>query len=347
MSPASLPAIAQSSAAEPTADAPDVTEILITLDDGATEDAQTGPVSQTSEPLFEPLTPAPTEFPLAEQAPVEPWLQTAPEPQSPSADADLTDENVIIVTARPKPPKSDPLQQVNVESFQIIQGVDRAVVGPVALEYKSIVPEPVRDGFRNFISNLGEPVVFLNYLLQLKPGKALETLGRFTINSTVGLAGLVDVAKRPPINLPNRSNGFANTLGYYGVKPGLFLFLPLVGPTTLRDAIGGGLDLFVLPFSIGKPFNQLAFTLPGGIISSLDSRAEYNEQLTKLREESADPYAAVRQFYLQKREAEIEALHGRFPDEIDPVARLDAPEASPTAPTLNYGNVLEGTPVDD
>src|SRR3546814_2571466 len=96
-------------------------------------------------------------------------------------------------------------------------------------------------------------------LLQFKIGKALETVGRFAINSTIGAAGVFDVAKKAPINLPYRSNGFANTLGFYGVEPGPYFFLPLVGPTTLRDMVGDGIDLLVLPVSVGKPFNQTAY----------------------------------------------------------------------------------------
>lgn len=268
------------------------------------------------------------------QSPINPAASTAP------WDSEQTDANTIIVTARPRAPKIDPLQELNVDSFEVIQSVDEAIVGPAALQYKKTIPEPVRDGLRNFISNLGEPVVFLNYLLQLKPGKAVETLGRFALNTTVGIGGLIDVAKRPPFNLPNRSNGFANTLGYYGVKPGPFLFLPLVGPTTLRDVFGGGLDLFVLPFSVGKPFNQLAYTLPGSIVSSLDSRAEYDQQLVKLREESGDFYTATRAFYLQKRQNEINELRGIMPQETEPNPIIITPEDStinPTrAPLLDY-----------
>ncbi|MFX6258432.1 MlaA family lipoprotein, partial [Acinetobacter baumannii] len=88
-------------------------------------------------------------------------------------------------------------------------------------------PVPVRSGIRNFLYNLREPIVFVNFLLQHKAGKAAETLGRFVVNSTVGVGGLFDMAKRRPIHLPRRPNGFADTLGFYGVKPGPFLFLPL------------------------------------------------------------------------------------------------------------------------
>jgi phospholipid-binding lipoprotein MlaA len=151
-------------------------------------------------------------------------------------------------------------------------------------------------------------VVFANYLLQLKPGKAAETAGRFAVNTTIGVAGLVDMAKRKPFNLPRRPNGFAYTLGYYGVKPGPFIFLPFLGPTTLRDAIGGLVDRAVVPGIGGPPFNQPAYAVPATGLGVLDRRAEFDEDLQRIRA-SDDPYVARREFYLRKRQREIDALH--------------------------------------
>jgi phospholipid-binding lipoprotein MlaA len=219
----------------------------------------------------------------------------------PGADA----EEEIVVLGRTR--RGDPLEPLNAQSFAATQAVDEAVMGPVARAYKNSVPRPIRDGLRNFLANLREPVVAANYLLQLKPGKTIETLGRFALNSTAGAAGLVDVAKRRPFNLPRRRNGFANTLGYYGVKPGPFFFMPLIGPTTLRDLVGNGIDQFASPLGMIKPFNRPAFTIPVAGLSALDFRAEFDEQLTTLRA-TADPYASVRKHYLTGREAEIDAL---------------------------------------
>ncbi len=252
-----------------------------------------------------PLDPAGNPQPVPADDPLLPVDPNAADPA-----LDQADGNEIVVTARPRAPKSDPLQALNAETFGAIQNVDDAVVGPVAKAYEKALPSPVRTGLINFLSNLGEPVNFLNYLLQLKPGKAMETLGRFAINSTIGVAGFVDVAKKPPFNLPRRINGFANTLGYYGVEQGAFLFLPLIGPTTIRDMFGRVVDLSVLPFAVGKPFNQLAYTLPSGVITSLDIRAQQDEQLQELRDTN-DPYAATRELYLKKRQAEIDALRGK------------------------------------
>ncbi len=263
-----------------------------------------------------PLEPVPLEPTAPPPAFDEPLLPVDPLGSDAESVADPADGNEIVVTARPRPPKSDPLQELNADTFGVIQDVDQAVVGPVALAYEDAVPSPIRSGLSNFLSNLGEPIVFLNYLLQLKPGKAVETLGRFAINSTIGIGGLVDVAKRPPFNLPKRNNGFANTLGYYGVEPGPFLFLPLIGPTTVRDLFGRVVDLSVLPVAVGKPFNQLVYTLPAGIITSLDIRAEQDEQIQKLRD-SNDPYTATRELYLQQRQAEIDALRGKAPEKSE------------------------------
>ena len=230
--------------------------------------------------------------------------------------------NDIIVTGR-KETAGDPLRAVNAESFAVTQKVDDAVIGPVARTYKNNVPSPIRRGIHNFLYNLREPIVFLNFLLQLKPGKAAETVGRFAINTTIGVAGVLDMAKRKPFHLPRRSNGFANTLGYYGVKNGPFLFLPIVGPTTVRDLFGGAIDRLILPVGVGHPFNSTSYTIPAGILGALDHRSEFDQTLKDLHDNSPDPYAATRSFYLNRRQAEIDHLHGRV--EGDPAGMSGPP----------------------
>ena len=228
----------------------------------------------------------------------------------------------IVVTGR-KETAGDPLRAVNAESFAVTQKVDDAVIGPVARTYKKTVPSPIRRGIHNFLYNLREPIVFLNFLLQFKPGKAAETVGRFAINTTIGVAGVLDMAKRKPFHLPRRSNGFANTLGYYGVKNGPFLFLPIVGPTTIRDLLGGAVDRLILPVGVGHPFNSTSYTVPAGILGALDHRSEFDQTLKDLHDNSPDPYAATRSFYLNRRQAEIDHLHGRV--EGDPAGMSGPP----------------------
>lgn len=215
-----------------------------------------------------------------------------------------------IVVSGERTPAQDPMQAVNQASYDAVQAVDGAVIAPIAMEYQKAIPRPIRTGLRNFLVNLTEPIVALNFLLQLKPGKAFETLGRFAINSTIGVAGLIDVAKQKPFNLPYRRNGFAYTLGYYGVGNGPYMFLPLVGPTTLRDVIGLGLDRFLMPFAVGGPLRHPAYVYGGFVVRSLDDRVE-NDALFKRIDEESNPYASYREFYLKTRQSEIDALKGK------------------------------------
>jgi len=250
--------------------------------------------------------------------------------------------NEIVITGRAEP-AGDPLRAINAEAFSVTQKVDDAVIGPVARSYKKTVPSPIRKGIHNFLYNLREPIVFLNFMLQLKPGKAMETVGRFAINSTIGAAGLVDVAKRKPFRLPRRSNGFANTLGYYGVKNGAFLFLPIVGPTTVRDLFGGAIDRLVLPVSVGSPFTSLTYSVPAGALGALDHRSEFDKTLKDLHKNSPDPYAASRAFYLNRRQAEIDLLKGKTTG--DPTGMSGPPPSvSPFVPSDLEPQTPEQTP---
>ena len=241
--------------------------------------------------------------------------ETVVAPTKPTAAIDIAspaaiDRNTIIVTARQGPPRGDPVAVVNEVSFVAVQAVDEAFVAPIAYGYQKGLPEPIRDGIHNALNNLDEPIVLLNFLLQLKIGKAVETVGRFTINSTVGVAGLFDVAEKKPFKLPRRSNGLADTLGYYGVGSGPYLFLPLIGSTTLRDVVGRIADLSLLPAAVGKPFTNPLVSVSKGVLSSIDDRVENDEILTRIQQ-SGNPYAAMREYYLKRRQAEIDVLRGK------------------------------------
>jgi phospholipid-binding lipoprotein MlaA len=250
----------------------------------------------------------------------------AAELRDPLADPAQVQADAAVPATPPAPGATrhypgDPLEGFNRTMFGVHQKLDKAIYRPAAMGYKHAIPKPVRSGIRNFFVNLTEPIVFLNYLLQLKPGKAAETLGRFAINSTIGFGGVLDVAKRAPVSLPHRQNSFGNTLARYGVGPGPYVFLPFVGPMTLRDLLGGPIDGAVLPVAIGKPFNRLEYQVPTAILQGLDLRAEADPELRALFDGAVDPYATLRSAYLQNRAAEIEEL--RHP------AHSAAPTASP------------------
>ncbi len=251
---------------------------------------------------------------------------------------------IAAVPQRPTPavrPRGDPLQGFNRTMFGLHEGLDKALYRPAAMGYKTVVPKPVRSGIRNILSNLAEPIVFLNFLLQAKPGKAVETLGRFVTNSTLGIGGLFDVAKSKDINLPHRSNSFGSTLALWGVGPGPYLFLPFMGPTTLRDLAGGPVDGAVLPVTIGRPFSTWQYQLATGASGGLDRRAEADPELKALFADAVDRYATLRSVWLQNRAAEIAELRGHAkkqqegaPDELgDPLTDPGASDATDPTPS--------------
>ncbi len=265
----------------------------------------------------------------------------APTPDAPSLDQ-IEQEQTAIVVSGERTPKQDPMQAINQVSYDAVQAVDDAVIAPIAMVYEDVLPKPVRTGLRNVLRNLTEPVVALNFLLQLKPGKAAETLGRFALNSTVGAAGLIDVAKAKPFNLPYRRNGFAWTFGYHGIGPGPYMFLPLVGPTTLRDVIGLTIDRFLMPFAVGGPLRSPAFVTSSFVIRSLDERVENDELFKRIREES-NPYASYRELYLKTRQAEIDALKGKA--DYQQEGTIVLPELTRTAPPVMPEPVAGAEPV--
>lgn len=243
----------------------------------------------------------------------------------------------------------DPLEGANKVSFEVLESVDKKLVDPIMKGYRKDIPGPIRQGLHNFFFNLTEPVNALNYVLQLHPGKAFKTVERFGINSTIGVGGLVDVAKRKPLHIYYRPNGFANTMGYWGIGPGPYMFLPLIGATSLRDLIGALMDQAALPTVVGKPFNNYYYVVSAGTITELDYRLDIDAGVERVRK-TGNPYVSYRQAYFKSRFEEIEALHGRgplakgelgqppfvrplFPDDIAPVpAPVAPPAATSSAP---------------
>lgn len=217
-------------------------------------------------------------------------------------------EGEIVVSSHARHSRGDPLSGANAASFSAAQAVDKAVLEPVAKAYEHILPAPARDGVHNVLYNLREPVIAGNFLLQHKVGKAGETVARLAINSTLGLGGLFDIARRKPFHLPHRPNGFANTMGFYGVGPGPYMFLPLLGSTTVRDLAGTVVDRATLPAMFGHALRNPAFTVPVMVLSTLDHRVASEERIIRLRESPLDLYVATREDYLRRRRVEIAAL---------------------------------------
>lgn len=235
-------------------------------------------------------------------------IAPAATPQTPPPPRDKSE---IVVSGEHKMQKIDPVEGVNKVTFQTIESVDKALIGPVMHVYRDGVPNPIRQGLHNFFFNLTEPVNALNHVLQLHPGRALKTMARFGINSTIGVAGVLDVAKKKPFNIHYRPNGFGNTFGYWGIGPGPYLFLPLIGPTSVRDLIGSLMDEAALPLVV-KPLKNYYYVTASGVITELDYRVDIDAGVERVRKTS-NVYASYRQAYFRSRFEEIEALHGRGP----------------------------------
>ena len=136
---------------------------------------------------------------------------------------------------------SDPFEKMNRSTFERNMRFNHSVIYPAAKAYHNVVPEPVRNSIDNFVSNLDEPFVFANDLLQLRLEAATTTVGRFAINSTVGVGGLFDVATKQ--KLPQQSGDFGQTLYVWGMRNSPYLVLPVIGPTNVRDLIGTTVEL--------------------------------------------------------------------------------------------------------
>lgn len=275
------------------------------------QESQTTPaLAAPVDPVQPPASaPAPT---IAAGATTNAPLAPLPAPPATTALHHEDPESITVSTRLPGA-RIDPFKGLNVVTFKTVQVVDDALISPLAKGYRAIMPTPIRDGLHNVIYNLREPFIAANFLLQLKPGKSAETLGRFALNSTVGLAGLFDVARRKPFRLPHRSNSFSNTLGYYGVGTGPYMYLPLIGPTTLRDLTGRVADRMVLPFALGGTSIPVEVTVPVVVVGVMDRRLVDDERVALLRNGKPDPYTATREDYLKRRKAEITALKANKP----------------------------------
>lgn len=207
-------------------------------------------------------------------------------------------------------PANDPLQGINRISFDLSWTIDKLVIRPAAMVYRTVVPKPARDGIHNALQNFQEPMVFLNDLLQLRPGRAIRTLARFLINSTIGIGGLFDIARREPFHLEHHNNSFGSTLGYYGVKPGPYIYFPILGPTTLRD-MADNAQGYVWPGAAGKPLDRGDVGTGMMIAGGLDQRDRNDAELKAMFSDAIDRYASFRENFLQDRAGEIARLRAR------------------------------------
>lgn len=233
----------------------------------------------------------------------------------------------------------DPWRRFNRRSFAASRFLDRAIIGPVARVYRRVTPGPLRRGLGNAVANLREPATVVNGVLQGRPKVSVKAAARFVANSTVGVLGLFDVAGRG--GLKREPADFGQTLGRYGVGAGPYLYVPVIGPTTLRDGLGSVVGLLGDPVSLATGGPATDFALGRGVVRGLDARAEGDETLQTIMTQSTDPYATIQSGYLQNRAAFIREATGA--EEILPDFESSEPPVDP-APAVEPQPQAEPTP---
>ena len=195
----------------------------------------------------------------------------------------------------------DPLEGINRGIYKFNDVTDKAVFKPVATAYKAVAPTPVRKGFNNFFNNLGSITTVANDLLQFKFSHAFTDAGRFVINSTFGIAGFIDVAGMDKIE--RRKEDFGQTLGYWGAGSGPYLVLPFLGPSSVRDTAGLVFDTATSdPIHYTHNIGQVRLHNQLRLAQFIDKRTELLIANDLIDEASLDPYAFMRDAYLQRRE---------------------------------------------
>jgi len=202
---------------------------------------------------------------------------------------------------------NDPFEPANRAIYNFDEKFDRAIVLPVAGLYIKNIPKPVRMGIHNVLSNAEEPVTIANNLLQLRVGQAARMAGRMALNSTIGVGGIVDIAAS--YGLREQKADFGQTLSRYGVGPGPFLVIPIIGPDPPRDLLGDGADLFIDPLTWLPPgwplLDRLGLTTGVHIWEPYLTHARDMLLRHELEKGSLDPYATMRSIYRQIRADEI------------------------------------------
>jgi phospholipid-binding lipoprotein MlaA len=195
----------------------------------------------------------------------------------------------------------DPLEPWNRGVYQFNEGLDKALLKPVATAYQDVVPSPVRTGVTNFFGNLRDLWSAANAALQLRPQEAVENFMRFNVNTFFGLAGVLDIATE--MQIPRTTLDFGHTLGYWGVPSGPYLVLPLLGPSSVRDTAG-----FVVDRQgdlISQRVDHVATRNSIQGLRIVNTRTELLPATNMLDQIALDKYSFVRDGYLQRRQSQI------------------------------------------
>jgi len=208
----------------------------------------------------------------------------------------------------------DPLEGLNRGVTKFNTGADKVLIKPMTSIYQLVFPKFMRKGIHNFSKNLGEPIIFVNEVLQLDMDDASKSLGRFMLNSTVGIGGLVDVAEKQGV--PQQNESFGQTLATYGVPPGPYIVLPLLGPSNARDVVGRVGEGFANPVQRIDFNGDQAVQIGRRVSTGLESRVRAEPFLENINN-AADPYVNLRSLYNQNQLSNIHEDADPFDSSFD------------------------------
>ncbi len=230
---------------------------------------------------------------------------------------------------------NDPLEPLNRQTLDLNLILDRILLKPATKVYIAVVPEEGRDALKRALDNMKEPVVVINNVLQGEPGRAGIAAGRFTVNSTLGVGGLLEIAAK--WGLEKQTGDFGQTLFVWGLPEGPYLVAPILGPSNPRDLVGMGIDAYTDPFSFLATVKAIdEIQIARFVLDGIDQRARVIDILDDLQKNSLDFYAQLRSLTQQRRAAELR--HGAAPEPDahfyqDPSKPAEkSPGAAPGAP---------------
>ncbi|MDT7928896.1 VacJ family lipoprotein [Tepidimonas sp.] len=200
----------------------------------------------------------------------------------------------------------DPLEPLNRGVYRFNEAVDEAVLKPVAQAYVTVVPSPVRTGVGNFFANLRDAWSALNAALQARPQPAAENFMRFSVNTFLGLGGVLDIASE--MGIPRTTLDFGHTLGRWGVPPGPYLVLPLLGPSTVRETVALPVDR--RGDLVSQGVDDVATRNSAQALRLIDTRASLLRAGELLEQAALDKYGFTRDAYLARRQRQIDASRG-------------------------------------
>jgi phospholipid-binding lipoprotein MlaA len=215
---------------------------------------------------------------------------------------------------------ADPMEPMNRSIYKFNDALDRHIVKPVATAYREITPNLIQRGITNFFANLEDIWSIVNNVLQLKAEATAESLMRVSVNTVMGFCGILDIASE--MGMERHTEDFGQTLGYWGVGPGPYIVLPILGPSTLRDTVALPIDT---RGDLVTHIDDIASRNSVWAVRAVDYRAAYLKSDAVLDEVALDKYSFIRDGYLQRRRNLI--YDGNPPDE-NPADESDAPAAA-------------------